>query len=86
MAQYQPSRPPVFVKLANSLTIRLATRLLPLGSKVPLEPYLEHHFTKVRAQSLQHLDDYLDQNLKYDIEVSSLIELRNAIANGDEEA
>ena len=38
---------------------------------------------KLRSQSLQHLDDYLEQALKYDIEVGSLNELRNAIASGD---
>jgi 2-dehydropantoate 2-reductase len=83
MARYRPSKPPLFVRLVNSLTIRLATQLLPLASKFPLEAYLEHHFTKVQAQSFQHLDDYLDQGLKYDIDVSSLLELRNAIANGE---
>ncbi len=81
-AKYQQSYPPIFMKLVNCLTIRLAIWLLPKERVFPFESYLEHHFTKVRAQSLQHLDDYLDQALKYDIEVGSLSELRNAIANG----
>ena len=83
VALYQRSKPPVFLKLINSLTIRLATWLLPLGRVFPLEAYLEHHFTKVRAQSLQHLDEYLEHALRYDIEVGSLNELRSAIAGGD---
>ncbi len=83
VAQYQRSKPPVFVKLVNSLTIRMATWLLPLGRAFPLEAYLEHHFTKVRAQSLQHIDEFLAHALNYDIEVGSLDELRNVMADGD---
>ena len=82
-AKHRPSKPPIFMKLVNCLTIRLALWLLPKGRVFPLESYLEHHFTKVKAQSIQHLDDYLEQALKYNIEVGSLRELRNAIANGD---
>ena len=82
VAAHQHSSPPVFMKLVNRLTIRLALWLLPKGRVFPLEAYLEHHFTKVSAQSLQHLDEYLERGLKYDIEVGSLSELRNAIAAG----
>jgi len=82
VAAHQHSSPPVFMKLVNRLTIRLALWFLPKGRVIPLEAYLEHHFTKVRAQSLQHLDDYLERALRYDIEVGSLSELRNAIAAG----
>lgn len=83
VARYQRSKPPVFLKLINSLTIRLASWLLPLERVFPLETYLEHHFTKVRAQSLQHIDEYLELALRYDIEAGSLNELRSAIADGD---
>ena len=83
VARYQRSKPPAFLKLINSLTIRLASWLLPLGRVFPLEPYLEAHFTKVRAQSLQHLDEFLELALRYDIEAGSLNELRNAIADRD---
>jgi len=82
-AKHQQSNPPIFMKLVNCLTIRLAIWLLPKGRVFPFESYLEHHFTKVKVQSIQHLDDYLDQALKYDIEVGSLSELRDAIASGD---
>ena len=81
-SKYQQSYPPIFMKLVNCLTIRLAIWLLSKGRVFPFESYLEHHFTKVKAQSIQQLDNYLDQALKYDIEVGSLSELRNAIANG----
>ncbi len=83
VARYQRSKPPVFLKLINSLTIRLASWLLPLGRVFPLETYLEHHFTKVRAQSLQHIDEYLELALVYDIEAGSLNELRISMADGD---
>ena len=81
--KHQQSNAPIFTQLVNCLTIRLAIWFLPKERVFPLEPYLEHHFMKLRSQSLQHLDDYLEQALKYDIEVGSLNELRNAIASGD---
>ncbi len=70
------------MSFVNCLTIRLALWFLPKGRVFPLEAYLEHHFTKVRAQSLLHLDAYLEQAPKYGIEVRSLIELRNSLAKG----
>jgi len=71
------------MKLVNRLTIRLGIWLLPKARVIPIEPYLEHHFTKLRAQSFQHLDDLLEQGGKYELEVGSLNELRTALADGD---
>ena len=42
-----------------------------------------HHFAKLRSQSLQHLDDFLEHALNYDIEVGSLNELRTELADAD---
>jgi ketopantoate reductase len=70
---------PPLIAFANPTMLRLAIFLLQRERKVPLEPYLKHHFTKLRLQSRQHIDDYLRVAAEYGIPVPGLWELKNGL-------
>jgi len=70
---------PAITGLLKPTILQLALFLLPKGRKVPLEPYLEHHFTKLRTQSRQHLDDYLRVGMEYGMSTPCLRELKNGL-------
>ncbi len=82
VAKARQTASPALALFVNPMTIRLAIFLLQRERKVPLEPYLKHHFTKLRAQSLQHIDDYLRVAAEYGMSVPGLRELRSGLYPG----
>lgn len=81
VASYQESTLPALMKLINPLSVRLALVLAPKRRPIPLEAYLEHHFTKVRDQSLQHLGQYIEQGQRLSLPVDSLQLLQDNLLN-----
>jgi len=73
---------PALIVLASPAILRLAIFLLQRERKVPLEPYLKHHFTKLRLQSRQHIDDYLRAAAEHGIPAPGLWELKKGLGPG----
>lgn len=81
--KYQRSDPPLIVRALNCSIIRLVISLLPKRNPVHLEAYLAFHYTKLREQSLQHIDDYIEKGIKHGISVGSLKELKRGLVKSD---
>lgn len=79
VSRSQGSRPPRIMQLFGRVTLRLAIELLPKRRPIPLEAYLRRHFTKLRAQSRQHLDQYIEEGTERGLPVASLRELRRGL-------
>jgi 2-dehydropantoate 2-reductase len=83
VAKYQRSDPPRILRALNCSIIRLALSLLPKKNPFHLESYLAVHYTKLREQSRQHIDDYIEQGIKHGMSVESLTELRRGLSKSD---
>ncbi len=79
VSHYRQTSRPAVMALLRPMTLRLAISLLPKQRPVPLELYLKHHFTKLHAQSQQHIDDYINVGMEYGRSVVSLKELRHGL-------
>jgi 2-dehydropantoate 2-reductase len=76
VSRYLGTKPPLVVKALNRTILRLGLELLPKQNPIPLEAYLESHYTKLRNQSLQHLDDYIELGIESGLPVQALKDLR----------
>ena len=79
--QYSLKTPLIF-KLINriwiyKLLITIAPKLVPFD----LETYLKVHYSKVRDQSLFHLNNYIDAGNKGGVPVKKLVEVINILEN-----
>lgn len=72
-------RAPVFRFLIQPLTIRFATTLLPKLMPLPFEAMLKAHYTKVRSQTHQELNAYIDAGEKLGVSVERMKKLREKI-------
>ncbi len=83
VAKYQRSDPPIIVRALNCSIIRLAISFLPRQNPFDLESYLASHYTKLREQSRQHIDDYIEQGIKHGLSLDALRELRRGLEKRD---
>ncbi len=70
---------PAITALLSPGVLRVAILLLPKLLTIPLEPYLEHHFRKLREQSRQHIDDYVRTGIENGLSVPWLQELKSGL-------
>lgn len=78
-AAYLQRRPGMVAKLPQPALVSLLTRLAPKVLPIPLESYLQYHFSKVGEQSRQMLDHWIAEGEARSMNVTALQSLRNGL-------
>jgi 2-dehydropantoate 2-reductase len=78
-ADYLDSNPPWLVRVLNPSLVRIVLSFLRRRNPFDVEAYLERHYTKLRQQSLQHLEEYVDRGTRAGLPVESLEMLQQGL-------
>lgn len=80
--EYTRKTPVIFQMLNRTWIFRLLLSVAPKLVPFDLETYLEIHFSKVKDQSLFHLNNYKDAGLRANVSVKKITEVINLLDSG----
>ena len=79
--QYSQRRPLIFQLINRIWIFKLLISIAPKFVPFDLETYLKVHFSKVKDQSLFHLNNYKDAGYKGGVSVNKIVEVINLLDN-----